>query len=733
VRPLFAVTLFVSAFLLFLIQPMIARMLLPLLGGSPAVWSTCMVFFQALLLAGYAYAHFVPPRLGIRRHAIVHVGVMLLPLLVLPIRVRGWTPPAIENPTPWLLTALLAVAGLPFFALSTGAPLLQRWFAGTRDPAARDPYFLYGASNLGSMVALLGYPTLIEPNLRLASQTLWWAIGYGVLVALTAACAVVAWRAAGAGAAGEATTPVSDAGRAASEQVPRAAGGTGAIGRARRVRWVGLALVPSSLMLGVTTYVTTDVTAIPLLWVIPLAIYLLTFIVVFSRPPAAIHRVMVALMPAAIVALVVVRMLQASLGIGTLLAAHLIAFFVAAMACHGELAADRPPPRFLTEFYMWMSVGGVLGGAFNALVAPRLFDRVVEYPLMMAAACLLFAWRLAPPPAPAASRGRGGQAAHKAPTPRRGFRLSPGWIALALLGGAAFFIQSYDGDPRYFLLVQRNFFGVLRVVVNPVEHLIGLRHGTTVHGVQSLEPSRRREPLSYYSRTGPFGDVFASLTERGAVRRVGVVGLGIGTLASYAEAGQEWTFYEIDPAVERVARDSTRFSYLADASARGARWKVVLGDARLSLARADDRFDLLVLDAFTSDAIPVHLLTREALRVYLARLAPHGVLALHISGKYVRLENVMADLARDAGLACDLRTDRPDAVAMERGVSPSTWVVMARSAEDLGALGRRPGWERRTGRAEARVWSDDYSNVFGVIRWARPGGPAALPAEALPR
>lgn len=374
---LFAFTLFTSATLLFLVQPMVGKLLLPMLGGTPAVWNTCMVFFQALLLAGYGYAHITTTWLGARRQALLHVGILLLPFLTLGFTIdRGLLDYGEGSPIPGLLLVLLISVGLPFFVVSTSAPLLQKWFAATGHPAAQDPYFLYGASNLGSMLALFGYPAVVEPLLTLDQQRMLWRIGYGFLVLLTALCAFCVWRS-----------------RHVSEESPRHANGNSwvseSVSASRRLRWIALAFVPSSLMLGVTTYMTTDVAAIPLLWVLPLGLYLLSFILVFSRLPEGVHRTMVAILPYLILPLLFLMLSELPWRIGGRITLHLAVLFMVAMVCHGELARDRPSPRYLTEFYLWMSFGGVLGGLFNALVAPLAFNGIVEYPLALVFACLL--------------------------------------------------------------------------------------------------------------------------------------------------------------------------------------------------------------------------------------------------------------------------------------------------------------------------------------------------------
>jgi hypothetical protein len=727
----FSLTLFVSALLLFLVQPMFGKMVLPLLGGSPAVWNTCMVFYQAALLGGYAYAHAAPRWLGLKRQALLHLGLLLLGALALPIGIaRGWTPPASSSPIPWLLLVLTASVGLPFFVVSATAPLLQRWFSHTGHAAARDPYFLYGASNLGSMTALLSYPFLVEAHLRLAEQARVWALGYVLLVGLIAGCAVLLWRA-----------PAAPPAAAGPEAAPPGAGEE-PLTWGRRVWWVLLAFAPSSLLLGVTAYLSTDIAAVPLLWVIPLAIYLLTFVLVFARSPLLPQSFMVLAEPFLVIPLALLFFLNLK-GAWPLFPLHLLAFFVMAMVCHGELMRYRPGAAHLTEFYLWMSVGGVLGGLFNALVAPATFKGVVEYPLMIMVASLLR-------PQPGARPGRAGAWLLDLLLPLV-LALALGGLCRAVLAGdfswqmpaivalsclAGAFAYSFRHRPVRFglgvgavmaaavllppgasrvLLQERNFFGVLQVRHDAAGNYHLLYHGTTLHGAQSLEPSRRREPLTYYHPAGPLGQVFQVLSGNLAPRRMAVVGLGTGSIASYGKAGQTLTFYEIDPAVERLARDPRYFTFLQDCPAQV---EVVLGDARLSLKEAPDfSYDLMVLDAFSSDAIPLHLVTREALALYLAKLRPGGMLAFHISNRYLDLEPVLGGLARDAGLACLIRDDKNLGEAEKQArKSPSTWAVMGQGAEGLSRLAADPRWHPAAGRP-GLLWTDDFSNILEVFKW----------------
>jgi len=734
---LYTITLFLGSMLLFLVEPMFAKMALPLLGGSPSVWITSMLFFQAVLLAGYAYAHAGTGKLGARRQAAVHMALLAVPFLTLPIAPRrGWAPPATGGQVVWLLALLAVSVGLPFFVVSSAAPLLQRWFASTGHPRARDPYFLYRASNLGSMIALLGYPAVVEPTLRLADQGRLWAWGYGVLAAMTAACAALLWRSPVPTGPGAAAAPD----RAA--PAPIAGGGNGHVTPARRARWMALSFVPSSLLLGVTTHLTTDVAPIPLLWVIPLALYLLTFVLVFSPRPPLPQRLMARALPLLVLPLVATILLKAARPVWVPMLLSLLTFFVAAMVCHGRLAEDRPPASRLTEFYLWIAAGGVLGGVFNALVAPVIFDSYAEYPLAIVLACLLR-------PGPAAGGGRRWSRVLDLGLPialgavvaalawwvgvggpsnellRRGvlvgvptvlcFTFVERPIRFGLGVGAILLAGTVSlGAASPVLLADRSFFGAYQVTEDAAGELHFLTNGTTVHGAQSLDPARRDDPLTYYTRSGPLGQVFGA-TDAAGGDDIAVVGLGAGSMACYGRPGERWTFYEIDPLVERIALDPNLFTFLRDCLDDP---RIVTGDARLSLeGAADGRYDLIAVDAFNSDAIPVHLITREAIALYLSKLADGGMLAFHISNQYVDLHPVLGNLARDVGLVSFARDDSSISRAESRaGKFPSDWVVMARTAADLGPIARDPRWYRLEGDG-SRVWTDDFSNILSVFRW----------------
>lgn len=720
---LFVLALFVAALLLFLVQPLFARLVLPLLGGTPAVWTTCMVFFQAALLTGYAYAHVLPAWLGVRRHALLHLALMVAVLLVLPVALpSGWAPPADGSAILWLLGVLTVSVGLPFFVVATSGPLLQCWYAQTRAASAGDPYFLYAASNAGSLLGLLCYPLLLEPLLPLADQGRVWTAGYLALLLLIGGCAVAVWRSERPAAQGEATFRLR-------------------VGF-REGRWVLLAFVPSSLLLSVTTYLTTDVAAIPLLWVVPLALYLLTFIAAFNRWPPLPLTFLARWAPLVVLVVTLAMLTEATEPVWLLVPLHLLALVWLGLVCHGQLARERPPAEELTAFYLWLAVGGVLGGVFNALLAPLLFDRLLEYPLVLVLACVLL------PPFRPRPEGEsmtlrdvllpaglgvltlaligGARIAH----------LPPGQLSIAVifaaptvlcytlherplrfgLGIGALLLASafYPGIYGTVDHRERSFFGVHRVTRDPTGTFRQLIHGNTVHGQQFLDPARRGEALTYYHRTGPAGRTLLALRGDPRLQRLAFVGLGAGALASYGEEGQRWTFFEIDPSVIHVARDTGQFTYLADSAAEV---DVVRGDARLTLARSEERFGVIVVDAFTSDSIPMHLLTREALRVYREHLTPDGLLLFHVSNRYLELEPVLAALAVDADPPMLCLSWDDHMANRENGKLRSQWVLLASAEADLAAMKQRMLWGRVQPTPGVPVWRDDYSDLLSVFRW----------------
>jgi hypothetical protein len=718
---LFASALCLNALLIFWVQPMFAKMVLPLLGGSPSVWTTCMLFFQAALLAGYAYGHAAIRVFGIRRHALIHGVVVWLPLLLPPIGVDQGTGTATDEPVSWLLQTMGSSVGLPFIVLAATAPLLQRWYSSVGNRAA-DPYWLYAASNVGSFAALLAFPIVFEPAIPLGRQTAIWKVAYAIVAALLTACAISVLR------RDPSSTDTARHGHDA-PPAPRLTAGT-------RLRWLALSFAPSTLMLGVTTYLSTDVAPVPLLWVLPLSCYLLTFIIAFGWYSERAHTSVRRLLPSVLLPLVLLIVSEAPAALWVAIPIHVLGFTVLAMLCHGELAQDRPGVQHLTEFYLWLAAGGVLGGVFNTLVAPRVFTSVAEYPLAIAFASLVcvpkhqFREAIAQPrsllqPAIAAGLATvllvGARLGGVARFPTMAFLGAPALIfwngaktntarfsvgVVGLLAALAIGNAIAPAGGGRTLYAERTFFGVYRVRIDPGRQRISLLHGTTMHGRQ-IVGATSPEPSTYYHRQGPIGQVFEVLGDR---HSIGVIGLGAGTLAAYARPGAQWTFYEIDDAVERIARDTRFFHYLDHC---GAQCSVVLGDARLTLSRSSVAHDILVLDAFSSDAIPIHLLTTDALRTYEQRLSANGVLAVHISNRHIKLAPVIARLARERGLQALRRLDK--GVDPTRGYEASEWVVMARHPEALQGLSADSRWTKLV--ADARpAWTDDFSNIWSELR-----------------
>ena len=741
----FTVSMFVSASLLFLVEPMMAKMALPLLGGTPAVWNTCLVFFQAMLLAGYLYAYAVTKWLRRRTQIILHISLALTPLAVLPLHIpAGWEPPADSSPVFWVLTMLSVAVGLPFFLLAASTPMLQRWFSQSGHKSADDPYFLYAASNAGSLVGLLGYPLILEPTLRLSTQSHLWSYGYGLFLVMIVACGTLVWQAhpkMAPATAAPIEEPVENEARGVWRQ---------------RVRWIALAFVPSSLMMGVTTALTTDVPAIPLFWVLPLAFYLLSFVLVFAKRPPISHEWLIRRLPFLILIALIPAVCKTKLPLLALIALYLITLFAIALVCHGELARSRPKITRLAEFYLWISFGGVLGGIFNALIAPVIFSTVVEFPLVLVLAAVLRPPidQTPPPPEKAARVKRNDwllpialflvMAGILTGLAHAGIPLGSSLIIL-IFGYSMLWCMSFGKRPLRFaaglvallaastlytpnlgkvLHTDRNFFGVIRVTDSPNGKLRYLIHGGTLHGSQNLDPARSREPLAYYTQSGPAGSILRAMQAKAlsvpdhALRQPAwaVVGLGAGAMACYLQPGESLTYYEIDPLVVRMALDPRYFTFLEQCAPQA---QIVLGDARLKLRSAPDAgYDLIVIDAFSGDMIPMHLVTREALALYLRKLAPGGMIAFHITNLYLDIGPTLGSLANDAGLVCVTEDDNgvPQA-QLDAGKLASRWLVMARSRTDLGALATDPRWTPMRVPPGTKVWTDDYSNLLRVIKW----------------
>jgi hypothetical protein len=721
----FVVTIFVGSFLLFLIQPMIARMALPRLGGAPAVWNSAMLVYQGLLLAGYAFAHWLG-RFTPRRQAWIQASVLALAAaLLLPIRLTDAVPPPDANAYLWVPWLLVVSIGPLFLFLSAQAPLVQRWYAASK---AGDPYPLYSASNVGSFCGLLAYPLAAEPLLSVTQQSRWWSLGYVLLIGLVL---LAAWR----------LPAAAEADRITAQSEPRP-------GWRRIAGWILLAAVPSGLMLSTTLYLTTDIVAMPLLWAIPLGLYLLSFTIAFATdrlPATAIGWTAPALLVAAALMTFIAKSGVVMWVAGLLLAA----LFAISVAIHARLFDDRPRPQQLTLYYLALSAGGMLGGIFCALVAPLLFDWTYEHPLLLLAAAWLLGsmkpWeRLAPAWSSLLARRDTTQrglilvllalvillvAIRQWPEMRAEGSFVLGLAALAVLGNRVLFTAlvgsvmlsagllgklSDSIEPGR---MTRSYFGVYSVGDNP-DGVRVIIHGTTVHGAQLRgSPELERTPTSYYLGGSGVGLAMqAAPALFGPNARIDVIGLGSGTLACYARPGQRWRFYEIDPVVVDIARNPQQFSFLSRCLP-GA--EVILGDARLSLERQQPgATDLLVVDAFSSDSIPMHLLTREAFDGYRRHLTPNGLLVVHLSNRYLGLEPVVKRAAERGWTARLVLFEPHDRDNGNYGFS-SIWVVMSSSPETIAKLEASApdtDWRRLRSGEGAPEWTDDYASIIPILK-----------------
>ena len=724
---LFASTLFLSATLMFILQPMFGKILLPLLGGTPAVWNTCMVFYQTLLFLGYLYAHRLSTHSNHQRQIQIHTALLIFSFIALPVGLSdNINPPTDSNPTLWLIWTLFIAIGVPFFVVSTTAPLLQKWFSQCGHASSHDPYYLYAASNAGSLLALLSYPFLIEPNIGLASQRLLWSFAYGGLCLLIIGCAVLMWK-----------TQANNQDDVAEIELDDIA----PISTKQQLHWLALAFVPSSLLLGLTQFISTDIASVPLLWIVPLTIYLLTFILVFSKWADRIHPAMIAVQPALLTVFIAYSFINpAVLPFWLDLILHSLAFFIAVMVCHGELARNRPATRHLTQFYLIMSFGGMLGGLFNTFVAPFVFNAVYEYPIMIVAALLLRPgffkgqwWLQSMFPVAVFIGGLAvffgsdqlfdyfdliGGALILLAGLTYSFRKSP--LAIGLLTAVILiFTISLHNMASSTLYQQRSFFGVLSVrntVIadeneNP-ETVRELYHGTTKHGAERLTAANITTPLTYYSRPGPIGQVFSEFDGENQNWVIGAVGLGAGALACYSKDNQHWHFFEIDPLVVQVAKNPNWFNYLNRCNKKA---EMIVGDARLSLEKEDDgSFDLLIMDAFSSDAVPTHLLTREALELYLRKLNDNGLLAFHITNRHLAIKNVLADHVNTMHLAALLQEFKPE--TEQPLVVATDWVVISKNPERLQRLqqSRLGHWQKLPLTFGLQPWTDDFTHIIGI-------------------
>jgi hypothetical protein len=767
----FTITTFLSALLLFSVQPMFAKMVLPVLGGSPSVWAVAMCFFQAALLAGYCYAHLLIAKLPIRAGGFVHIAVSLLAFVVLPIAVpTGLGEPPAGEPYFWQLQLFAVAVGLPFVAVAANAPLIQAWFAATGHRHASDPYFLYAASNLGSLIALLAYPFVLEPAFGVSALSGYWTAGYGLLVVCLAG---LVWRLARGGSKAEARAGSVIIEHERGERAPT---------WGERAAWVGLALVPSALLTAFTTHVTTDVASAPLLWVLPLALYLLTFVLVFRTNSLLPRSLLLPLHLASVVVALLVMSQTRNESWFVTAPVGVLAFFTSAMVAHRTLYELRPAARHLTEFYLWMSLGGALGGLATALIAPRIFPEVFEYPLLLALsmACrpgamtlapngdnrksfdeLLIIWLLVafgilaiywvpwlidgvtPPPPQWPGAEVMSRAAWWISEPLNALYKAANWVltwnATPIVAGllAVLLVANWRHPPRQLMAAmlivmavcwlpsgvkrgdaKRSYFGVYRVMLSLDGQWNTLVHGTTLHGAQRVRDSDGNQvadinPATYYYEASPMARSVVTTREaataRGQKGRFGVIGLGTGSLACYALEGERWRFFEIDPLMIDIAVRSDNFTFMQNCQPNA---DIVIGDARLTLGKEPDgSYDLIIVDAFSSDAVPVHLMTAEALALYMSKLKPDGVALLHISNRYLDLDTVLAATVKAVpGLHGILVSD--DSADGTYAQSSSTVALFARTPELLEKY-RDGGTPSDFAPTTQRAWTDDYSDILG--------------------
>ena len=733
VLTVYTAAIFTSALLLFSVQPLFTKMVLPRLGGSPAVWSVAMVFFQSLLLGGYAYAHYLMTLKSRAAPVVIHLVLLVVAMLTLPLSIAsGWGEPPASGYAFWLLGLFAVSIGLPFFALAANNPMLQAWFVRTGHPDGPDPYFLYASSNIGSFLALLTYPVLLEPMFSLHTQNVIWSFGYGLLIVLIAACGVLLLR----------SPPMSVAAVTASE------GDAPAPSWSVRLRWIFLAAVPSGLLIAVTAHISTDVAAAPLLWVLPLSLYLLTWVLVFQSRPLLPHWLMLKLQPLAIAGVIVLLAIGGEQNLLLTLGGHQLCFFIIAMACHGELARTRPAAQYLTGFYVALSFGGMVGGLFAGLIAPNVFSWIAEYPILLALSALC---------RPAGSDGRRGELliwllvalsalaliafSFTTGTVNDNIEASRVWVASYLAVAAAalavvigvnrwrfailvvlglIFLRVFPADYGRVETV-RSFFGVHKIVVTPNGQYHVLMHGTTIHGAEKFleddgTPVKGRpEPISYYHKDGGIGRAITAIRERkGGPIRVAAIGLGSGTLACQSQPGEDWKFFEIDQTMVDTARDPKYFTYI---SACDPAMKPVIGDARLTFAKEPDGiYDLIIVDAYSSDAIPIHLATEEAMAIYKAKLAPHGAVLMHVSNRHLELASVVVGIAEENDLKSWVFNE--DSGRDADYIFTTNVVISAHDEADVGKIASDEKWVFTEATEGQRVWTDDYSNVLGAV-WRR--------------
>jgi SAM-dependent methyltransferase len=706
---------------------MVGKMMLPLLGGAASVWIACVLFFQLMLLLGYGYAHTLERYASVRTQILVHAALMFAAAVFLPIHFAS-RPESFgtDHPVAWLLGVLLRSVGLPFCIVSTTAPLLQNWLSKTSIASGRDPYFLYAVSNAGSLLALLAYPLAIEPKWGVHLQSAGWAVGYGLLLLLVAGAARIVWPSPG--------TVGAVSHRPVRSQTAPTTG--------TRLFWLAAAFVPSGLMLAVTNHMLLNLASVPFLWVMPLAIYLLTFMIAFARRLRISLRILSATVPIVLLVFVPLVAVARPVGSGTLwyvLGSHMLVLFAGALLCHTALASRRPDTSQLTEFYFWVALGGALGGIFVAAIAPYAFSTVIEYPLLVAMIALfretretehriqlsdwvypaimglliagtwyLFKWASVDVSEDVKTTLSFDAVLILIAYLGRKRRLRFALTVAVMLVGYRLALPGFLDDYEV-LHIYRDFFGIKKVVFEVDSNMRKLLHGDTLHGVESMDPVLNGQPLSYYHETGPVGDIMKLISVR-PNQHVGVVGLGTGSMAGWTRPNRHITFFDVDKQVYDIAHGF--FTYLrrcADAC------DVVIGDGRLSIGKAPDKeFDVLMLDAFNSDSIPAHLVSREAVQIYLKKLKPDGLILFHVSNRYMDVESLVSAVALDAGLKGLVRYDDDEEAT---GKASSDYVVVARHEEDFKELNEDENWSEVEKHPGIEAWTDDYSNMLAITRW----------------
>ncbi len=741
--PVFSLTLILSASLLFSVQPMFSKMILPLLGGTPQVWNTAMLFFQVCLLAGYGYAHATTRFLNVKVQSVIHIILLFAVLFVLPFGIpEGWLPDETKDPTIWQLYLMTITIGAPFFVLAASAPMLQRWFTNTSHPDADNPYFLYGASNLGSMASLLAYPTIIEPMLNLSGQSNAWMYGFFALFTLVILSAIIIWND---------TENKSDKTKKIKEHIP-------SVTNKQRLLWLFLSFVPSSLMLGVTTAITTDIASAPLLWIMPLALYVSTFIIAFARKPIISipqARLMFDVLFISVISLVVLTN-DTYMNPFFLIGIYLALFFSAATLCHLKLVHLKPHNKHLTEFYLFMSAGGALGGVFNAIIAPQLLILPIEFAIAVA---LVIVARFMTSPSKAVSLETiflsviRSFIAKKEDRKNNNFKVEQILIMALLilfifnkvLPDATYFIAGlitltllflrktritfavvslillsifplrsniYSGDN--IIYQSRNFFGVIRIIDKENQRI--LMHGTTNHGMQiKTEGKLALEKISYYSKYSPIFDVMSYYDLHGEDnQKIAVLGLGIGIMSCFQKDGRSYDFYEIDPEIMHLAENKEYFTFLSDC---GSPYKTILGDARIKIKEQPNKgYDLVLTDAFSSDNIPIHLLTKEAISSYLSKTSDEGAVVLHISNRYLDLEPILTKTASELGyeLLGHAKYPPKSLNKEEHQYFPSHHVILTKS-EKMKSFLRDRNWTNGMTNPKAKSWTDSYSNIIAAF------------------